>query len=245
MQNYQPNLALTSPETVWLLQVILIVLGHVVAVYLAHFRESQWCRTSYRAVEPVPDVGVHGPLHVTSLSSSPSRSRAAAAAGWLRLPGPGDHRIGEPENSEFMWYGTDILLHFFGPRYTLPISLALYLYAAAGIVVFSFVLVAIFAGDQVGAKALEYPRWRVSFLVPIARSPLPRLVGGTVGVLALLIVGISGLFGSTNPTRNPAQYLTWIYFWIATVIASGLVGNLLDLSIHGPRCTTRSVESHA
>ncbi len=125
--------------------------------------------------------------------------------------------------------GTGILLHFFGPRYTLPISLALYLYAAAGIVIISFVLVAIFAGDQVGAKALQYPRWRVSFLVPIARSPLPRLVGGTVGVLALFIVVITGLFGSTDPTRNPAQYLTWIYFWVATLIASGLVGNLWSL----------------
>ena len=34
-----------------------------------------------------------------------------------------------------------ILLHGFGQRYDLPISLALYLYAAAGVVVISFVLV--------------------------------------------------------------------------------------------------------
>jgi hypothetical protein len=50
VQNFQPNLALASPETVWLLQVILIVVGHVIAVYLAHFRASQWFRTSYRVL---------------------------------------------------------------------------------------------------------------------------------------------------------------------------------------------------
>jgi len=125
-----------------------------------------------------------------------------------------------------MVLGTGIFLHFFGPRYNLPISLALYLYAAAGVVVISFALVVIFAGDQVGAKAVEYPRRKLPFLMPFASSPLPRLVGGVVGILGLCAVVIAGLFGSTDPTRNPAEYLTWIYFWTATVIASGLVGNL-------------------
>jgi hypothetical protein len=119
-----------------------------------------------------------------------------------------------------------ILLHGFGQRYDLPISLALYLYAAAGVVVISFVLVVLFAGDQVGAKALEYPRRAVPFLVGVARSPWPRIVGGLVGVLGLLAVIVTGLFGSSNPLLNPAEYLTWIYFWAGAVIASGLVGNL-------------------
>lgn len=121
---------------------------------------------------------------------------------------------------------TGILLHAFGPRYNLPISLALYLYAAAGVVVISFVLVVLVSGEQVGARALQYPRRKLPFLVRLARSPLPRLVGGLVGVLGLFAIVTTGLFGSTDPTRNPAEYLTWIYFWAATVIASGLVGNL-------------------
>jgi len=119
-----------------------------------------------------------------------------------------------------------VLLHGFGQRYDLPISLALYLYAAAGVVVISFVLVVLFAGDQVGARALEYPRRAVPWLLPVARSAAPRVVGGTVGVLVLLVVIVTGLFGSSNPLYNPAEYLTWIYFWAATVILSGLVGNL-------------------
>ncbi len=118
-----------------------------------------------------------------------------------------------------------ILLHGFGQRYDLPASLALYLFAAGGVVLVSFVLVVLFAGDQLGAKAIRYPRRAMPFLLPAARSPWPRLVGGLIGVLALAAVVITGLFGSTDPTRNPAEYLTWIYFWAATVILSGLVGN--------------------
>ena len=120
-----------------------------------------------------------------------------------------------------------ILLHGFGQRYDLPISLALYLYAAAGVVVISFVLVYLFAGDQVGAKAIHYPRRPVPALVPIARSRWPRLVGGIIGIAGLLAIVITGLFGSNNhPELNPAEYLTWVYFWAGLVILSGLVGNL-------------------
>jgi hypothetical protein len=119
-----------------------------------------------------------------------------------------------------------IPLHGFGQRYDLPISLALYLYAAAGVVVISFVLVVLFSGDQVGAKALQYPRRASNTLTSIARTRWPRLVGGVVGILGLSAIVITGLFGSSNPVYNPAEYLTWIYFWAGLVIVSGLVGNL-------------------
>ena len=119
-----------------------------------------------------------------------------------------------------------ILLHGFGPRYDLPAPLLYYIFAAGGVVLISFVLVVVFAGDQLGAKAVQYPRRVVPFLLPVARSPLPRAVGGTIGVLALLVVVITGLFGSSNPQYNPAEYFTWIYFWAGLVIVSGLVGNL-------------------
>ena len=92
--------------------------------------------------------------------------------------------------------------------------------------VVSFVLVVLFAGDQVGAKAIKYPRRAVPFLLPIARSPWPRIAGGSLGLLGLAAIVITGLFGSPKAELNPAEYLTWIYFWAATVILSGLVGNL-------------------
>jgi hypothetical protein len=119
-----------------------------------------------------------------------------------------------------------LYLHGFGIKYDLPIALWLYLYAAGGVVAISFVLVVVFAGDKVGARAVEYPKRAVPALVPVARSRWPRLIGGLIGVLGLVSVVISGLFGSTQPTLNPAEYITWIYFWAATLILSGLVGNL-------------------
>ena len=121
---------------------------------------------------------------------------------------------------------TAIFLHGFGPRYDLPIAEWLYLYGAGGVVALSFVLVVVFAGDKVGAKAVEYPRRAAPWLVPIARSPWPRRIGGIVGVFALVTVIVSGLFGSVRPELNPAEYITWIYFWAGTVLLSGLIGNL-------------------
>jgi hypothetical protein len=125
-----------------------------------------------------------------------------------------------------MIHASGIFLHGFGQRYDLPIQLALYLYAAAGVVVISFVLVYLFTGDQVGAKAIQYPRRPVPALVPIARSRWPRVVGGAVGIAGLLAIVITGLYGSWRPELNPAEYLTWVYFWAGLVILSGLVGNL-------------------
>jgi hypothetical protein len=118
------------------------------------------------------------------------------------------------------------LLHGFGVRYDLPISLALYLYAAAGVVVVSFVMVALFAGDRVGARAISYPRRESRLLTRVGRTPYPRVAGGVIGVLGLLAIIVTGLLGSQEPTRNPAEYLTWIYFWAGLVILCGLVGNL-------------------
>ena len=119
-----------------------------------------------------------------------------------------------------------IFLHGFGTRYDLPASLWLYLFAAGGVVVISFVLVVVFAGEQVGEKAVRYPRRALPFLLPIARSPWPRAIGGLIGVVGLATIIVTGLFGSSRPELNPAEYLIWIYFWAGTVILSGLVGNL-------------------
>jgi hypothetical protein len=119
-------------------------------------------------------------------------------------------------------------LHGFGVRYDLPISLSLYLYAAAAVVVLSFVLVAVFATNT-GEAAVTYARVRASRLDPLFNSRVIRVLGGVIGVAVLLAIVVCGLLGSSDPTRNPAEYLTWIYFWAGLVILSGLVGNLWAL----------------
>ena len=120
-----------------------------------------------------------------------------------------------------------IFLHGFGQRYDLPISRQLYFLAAVFVVVISFVLVFVFTGESTGSKAVAYPRRAVRFLLPIARSPWPRIAGGVIGGLGLVAVIVCGYLGSQpRPDLNPAEYIVWIYFWAATVILSGLVGNL-------------------
>jgi hypothetical protein len=47
---YQPSFALAQASTVWFAQIILIVLGHVIAVYLAHLRAGERFRTAQRAL---------------------------------------------------------------------------------------------------------------------------------------------------------------------------------------------------
>ncbi len=121
---------------------------------------------------------------------------------------------------------THIYLHGFGQRFDLQVPLYLYLFAASGVVFLSFVLVVLFAGDQVGTKALSYPRRAVPLLSAIGRSPWPRAIGGAIGVIGLLTVIIAGFFGSSNSFYNPAEYVVWIYFWAVTVILSGLLGNI-------------------
>jgi hypothetical protein len=122
-----------------------------------------------------------------------------------------------------------VFLHGFGARYDLQGPLFLYLFAAAGVVVVSFVMVVLFAGDRLGPEAVEYPRRRATWLEGAANARWPRLVGGSLGVLGLLAVIVTGLFGSQQPFYNPAEYLVWVYFWAATVILAGLVGNLWTL----------------
>ena len=124
---------------------------------------------------------------------------------------------------------THILLHGFGQRFDLTAPLILYLVAAGGVVFLSFVLVVLFAGEQVGEKAIEYARRESRLLSAAGRSRWPRLAGGVIGVTGLGTVIVAGLFGTANAFYNPAEYVVWIFFWAVTVILSGLVGNLYHL----------------
>jgi hypothetical protein len=50
LASYQPSFALAGAATVWYMQVILIVLGHVIAVWLAHLRATERFRSARRAL---------------------------------------------------------------------------------------------------------------------------------------------------------------------------------------------------
>jgi hypothetical protein len=119
-----------------------------------------------------------------------------------------------------------LYLHGFGTRYDLPLALSLYLFSAAGVVVISFVLVTVFATERVGEVAVRYPRRELSWLRGLPLLGWLRSLCGLLGVVFLVLIVISGWFGPGDPVRNPAEYLTWIYFWVGFVALNGLVGPL-------------------
>lgn len=119
-----------------------------------------------------------------------------------------------------------IFLHGFGVRYDLPLSLSLYIFTAAAVVVISFVLVAVFAAEKVGPSAVSYPRAEVGVLRGLPRVRWLRALGGVLGVLYLVALMVTGWFGSAQPEKNPAEYLTWIYFWAGLVVLGGLLAPL-------------------
>jgi hypothetical protein len=121
-----------------------------------------------------------------------------------------------------------VFLHGFGARFDLPASLSLYLFAAAAVVAVSFVMVVVFAGERVGERAVQYPRREVRLLRGLPRVGWLRALTGGFGVLFLLAVIVTGFFGPTQPERNPAEYLTWIYFWAGLFVVNGLVGPVWD-----------------
>jgi hypothetical protein len=122
--------------------------------------------------------------------------------------------------------GTRLFLHGFGARYDLPAPLTIYVFAAGGVVVISFVLVVMFASAQTGERATRYPRVEARWLVGLANSSLLRVLGGFIGVASLVTVVVTGLFGAQDPLRNPSAYLVWIYLWVGLVVISALFGNL-------------------
>src|SRR4030081_120525 len=121
-----------------------------------------------------------------------------------------------------------VLLHGFGVRYDLPLSLSLYIISAAAVVVISFVLVAVFASEKVGPTAVQYPRRELTFLRGLPRVGWLRALGGALGVLFLLAIIATGWVGAGRADGNPAEYLTWIYFWSGLVVLTGLVGPIWD-----------------
>jgi len=49
-EGYQPSFALTGAATVWYMQIILIVVGHIIAVYLGHLRAGERFRSAQRVL---------------------------------------------------------------------------------------------------------------------------------------------------------------------------------------------------
>jgi hypothetical protein len=109
-------------------------------------------------------------------------------------------------------------------RANLPIPEWLFGWAAAMVLLVSFVALALLWPDP----KLTRDRWR-----PLP-GPLGRVLGsrpleiacGAVGVVLLALVVVSGLAGTQSPLDNFAPSFIFIVFWVGLVFASALFGNV-------------------
>jgi len=93
--------------------------------------------------------------------------------------------------------------------------------ATGGAAVGASFLLASFATDRAFVAALHAPRRRLS--VP-GRASL-RAAAGLVGVVVLVAVVTTGLFGPAAPLSNPAVLLVWVGWWAGLPMSAYLVGN--------------------
>ncbi len=123
------------------------------------------------------------------------------------------------------------LAHGFGARYDLPVPLALYLGAAAAVIVITFAGVATLlrphAQGPEGRGGVSLTR--IAVIGAVFRSRIPRIALGFVGVFALVATIVTGYAGFTAPTSNPAEYIVWIYFWAGTLVVAAMIGNIYSL----------------
>src|SRR5437588_10653955 len=120
------------------------------------------------------------------------------------------------------------VLYSFGPRYDLPLPLSVFQWTGAAVVGISFIMMTLFASHRTGPAALRYPQRELTFLGWLPNARWLRAVASVVGVLGLLAVIVTGILGPTQPDRNLAELLTWVYFWAGLAVLTGLVGPLWE-----------------
>src|SRR5215217_3928101 len=120
--------------------------------------------------------------------------------------------------------------HGLGQSQNLPLPFWLYLFAAAAVVLVSFVQIGVLVGEH---HALSlYPRFdllQIRFLRALATNK-PLLFGVRLLSVALfLLVILSGLFGVQAPSTNFAPTFVWIIWWVGLSFFTAFVGNIWPL----------------
>lgn len=110
--------------------------------------------------------------------------------------------------------------HGLGGRADLPIPLGMFLAGAAVVLILSF-----------AALAMLWPqhRWQAeAALRPLSIPGFEGLLNALriVGVIVLVFMIATGVFGLNNASRNPAPVLLWVGFWLVVPFTSALLGDL-------------------
>lgn len=119
--------------------------------------------------------------------------------------------------------------HGFGPRYELPLPLAVYLSGAALAVFASFLAMAWFSRH--GYSVANAPRFDLLATAPgRALASAPLLFVLRLGAVALFVfVVAAGLLGTQSPLKNIAPAFVWALWWVGMTYISALAGDLWAL----------------
>ena len=113
--------------------------------------------------------------------------------------------------------------HGVGGRIDLPVPLGYFLAGAIVVLVVTFL-----------ALLTLWPFPRLQEPLPLRQLRLPgwRFVAAALGVLGLLAVAIvvlAGVFGADNSVRNPTPVLVWVVLWLVVPFAGAVVGDIYSL----------------
>src|SRR4051812_20840158 len=124
---------------------------------------------------------------------------------------------------------TPAAAHGFGQRFDLPLPLSFWVVGAGLTIVFTFVVMALFVGEQ--AAAGTYPRFNL-LRVPVFRWIAAPVVVETIRALVLMVFLVTiaaGFLGSQDPYSNIIVTLIWVTWWVGFAFTCALVGNLWAL----------------
>ena len=109
-------------------------------------------------------------------------------------------------------------------RANLPLPEWLFGYAAAAVLVVSFVALAVLWPQP----RLEGDRWRPlpAGLGRLVAGRSAEVAAGALGVALLALVIVAGYAGSQNPLRNFAPTFVFVTFWVGMAFASVLLGDV-------------------
>ena len=118
--------------------------------------------------------------------------------------------------------------HSFGQLYTLPIPVTMYVYAAAAVLLVSFLMIGLFAsGKGIEKNFVVVRRW--------LRRPAPRRgtrwvsVCRFASVCCMFSVIAAGLVGSDNAYQNVSMTLFWILFVLGMTYLCAAVGDIYEV----------------
>jgi hypothetical protein len=116
--------------------------------------------------------------------------------------------------------------HAIAERYDLPVPLGFYVAGAAAVVAVTFLITAAFVYAK---PAQKHESAVLSLRVPAPLQSTFTILLQVIGVVALLAVVATGLFGSPHPARNLAPTLVWIMWWCAFSLFVACVADVWPL----------------